>query len=294
MGCGSWSRDSYASYSSVTKGATLDSLGKLTGSGVSSNQDIYKQRQIHADLFPKNIMRECCDTEEHPNTIPVILALDVTGSMGSAAVEVAKSLNVIMTKLYNEIADVEFCIMGIGDLYCDHAPIQMSQFESDVRIAEHLDKVYFEFGGGANNYESYTAAWYMGLFHTKLDCWKRGKKGIIITLGDETLNPYLQKDKIKEFVGDNSQSDVDTKSLFELASDKFDIYHINVTHRYYSYDDIPKSFKDVIGENNYYEANLNNVADVIAEIIISATNNNNNDDTVIATGDTTATDGISW
>ena len=295
MGSGSWSRDSYASYSSATKsGVTLDSLGKLTGSGVSSNQDIYKQRQIHADLFPKNIMRECCDTEEHPNTIPVILALDVTGSMGSAAVEVAKSLNVIMTKLYSEIADVEFCIMGIGDLYCDHAPIQMSQFESDVRIAEHLDKVYFEFGGGANNYESYTAAWYMGLRHTKLDCWKRGKKGIIVTLGDETLNPYLQKDKIKEFVGDDLQSDVNTKNLFELASDKFDIYHINVTHNhYYLCDDIPKSFKDVIGENNYYEANLNNVADVIAEIIISATNNNNDcDNTVI--NNTTATDGISW
>lgn len=293
MGSGSWNIDSYASYSSATKRATLDSLGRLTGSGVSSNQDIYKQKQIHGDLFPKNIMRECCDTEEHPNTIPVILALDVTGSMGSAAVEVAKSLNVIMTKLYDEITDVEFCIMGIGDLYCDHAPIQMSQFESDVRIAEHLDKVYFEFGGGANNYESYTAAWYMGLRHTKLDCWKRGKKGIIITLGDETLNPYLQKEKIKEFVGDNLQSDVDTKNLFKLASDKFDIYHINVTHHYYSYDDIPKSFKDVIGENNYYEANLNNVVDVIAEIIISATNNNNDgNNTVVA--NTTATDGISW
>lgn len=291
MGRGDWDESSFASYSSMTKGAVLDSLGRLTGSGVSSNQDIYKQRQIHADLFPKNIMRECCDTEEHPNTIPVILALDVTGSMGSAAVEVAKSLNVIMTKLYSEITDVEFCIMGIGDLYCDHAPIQMSQFESDVRIAEHLDKVYFEFGGGANNYESYTAAWYMGLRHTKLDCWKRGKKGIIITLGDETLNPYLQKDKIKEFVGDNLQSDVDTKNLFELASDKFDIYHINVIHGY-CFDSIQKSFEDVIGKNNYREANLNNVADVIAEIIISATNNNNGDNTVVA--NTTATDGISW
>lgn len=50
-------------------------------------------------LDPKNVIRECCDTEEHPNTIPVILALDVTGSMGQAAVEVAKKLNVIMTKL---------------------------------------------------------------------------------------------------------------------------------------------------------------------------------------------------
>ena len=200
MGSGSWTSSSFCSYSSTTKGATLDSLGKLTGSGVASNQSIYKQSQIHADLFPKDITRECCDTEEHPNTIPVILALDVTGSMGSAAVEVAKSLNLIMTKLYSEIKDVEFCIMGIGDLYCDHAPIQMSQFESDIRIAEHLDKVYFEFGGGGNAYESYTAAWYMGLYHTKLDCWKRGKKGIIIVAPSHVIVKVEKLDVSNVFI----------------------------------------------------------------------------------------------
>lgn len=42
MGRGDWDESSFASYSSMTKGAVLDSLGRLTGSGVSSNQDIYK------------------------------------------------------------------------------------------------------------------------------------------------------------------------------------------------------------------------------------------------------------
>lgn len=83
--------------------------------------------------------------------------------------------------------------MGIGDLSYDRFPIQASQFESDIRIAEQLEKVYFEFGGGGNFYESYTAAWYFGARHTKLDCWNRGKKGIIITIGDERLNPYLPR-----------------------------------------------------------------------------------------------------
>lgn len=82
-------------------------------------------------------------------------------------------------------------IMGIGDLAYDGCPIQVSQFESDIRIAEQLDKIYFEFGGGGNSFESYTAAWYFGSRHTKLDCLNRGKKGIIITMGDEQLNPYL-------------------------------------------------------------------------------------------------------
>lgn len=90
--------------------------------------------------------------------------------------ECAKKLNVIINNLLTEVKDVEFSIMTIGDLAYDSAPIQMSQFESDVRIAEHLDKVYFESGGGGNCYESYSLAWYCGLNHARLDCWKRGKK----------------------------------------------------------------------------------------------------------------------
>ena len=186
MGCGSWTRDSYVSYS-TTKGMSVSTDGMISGS--YSNQDMFKARNIDSALDPKNVIRECCDTEEHPSTIPVILALDVTGSMNDVSVEIAKKLNVIMTKLYEDIADVEFMIMGIGDLAYDNSPIQISQFESDIRIAEQLDKLWFENGGGGNDYESYTAAWYMGSRHTKIDCNKRGKKGIIITIGDERLNP---------------------------------------------------------------------------------------------------------
>ena len=197
MGGGSWTTKAYSTYCSLS-GKTYDTITNTvltasTSDGLASSscQSFYKSTELDKALNPYNVMRECLDTEEHPNTIPVILALDITGSMGQAAVEVSKHLNRIMTALYDKITDVEFMVMGIGDVECDLAPIQISQFESDIRIAEQLDKIYFEFGGGGNSYESYTAAWYMGSRHTKLDCWKRNKKGIIITMGDERLNPVL-------------------------------------------------------------------------------------------------------
>ena len=87
MGCGSWTRKSYVDYAAV-KGMSVSSKGEISGS--YSNQEMFKARTLDSALDPKNAIRECCDTEEHPNTIPVILALDVTGSMGQAAVEVAK------------------------------------------------------------------------------------------------------------------------------------------------------------------------------------------------------------
>ena len=290
MGGGSWTRDAFTSYASTSYSAsglgsvTLDSLGAITND--VSNQDIFKSKTVDKALNPFEVMRECRDSEEHPNTIPVILSLDITGSMGQAAVEVAKKLNVIMTKLYDQIKDVEFMIMGIGDLYCDRGPIQISQFESDIRIAEQLDKIWFEFGGGGNFWESYSAAWYMGSRHCDLDCWKRGKKGIIITMGDERLNPYLPEEALMLQTGDDLEADVKTEDLYKETSEKFDIYHIQVNHgNFWDKSNIDKSW-EILGDN-YKEANMDNIADVIVDIIVKA----NSEDSMVA-GNTS--DGISW
>lgn len=249
MGSGAFTTSSFVNYS-ISKKRAVDSSGVVVTDNL---QDFYTQRSIHKDLNPYKVVRECCDSEEHPNTIPVIIGLDVTGSMGGACIKTAQNLNTIITSLYDEFEDVEFMIMGIGDLSYDHAPIQVSQFESDIRIAEHLDNVYMEHGGGGNGFESYTAAWYFGLYHTALDCWKRGKKGIIITMGDEPLNPYLPKEKLNKVLGDHVEADVETKDLYQLAKEKFDIYHIAINDKddcYRRYKDrVDKSFSKVLGED---------------------------------------------
>ncbi len=228
MGYGTWTRSSFVDYS-ASRGRAVTASGHLD-SGLT-DQQIFTQRVLHPRLNPKNVIRECCDSEEHPLTVPVILALDVTGSMGAASAEVAKKMNDVMTRLYDSVKDVEFLIMGIGDLSYDRAPIQISQFESDIRIAEQLDLVYMEHGGGGNAFESYTAAWYMGLHHTRLDCWKRGRKGLIITMGDEPMNPYLPAKPLAEATGDRVWGDVETAKLYRQAAEKYEIYHLHVFHR---------------------------------------------------------------
>lgn len=272
MGGGTWTKASFVNYAN-SRGMEMDSLTGTITTAVS-NQEYFKSRTVPEILNPKHVMRECCDSSEHPNTKPVILALDVTGSMGQAAVEVAKKLNVIMTELYERVTDVQFMIMGIGDLAYDYAPIQISQFESDIRIAEQLDKVFFEFGGGGNSYESYTAAWYMGARHTKLDCWSRGKKGIIITMGDEMLNPYLPKAGLNRVTGDTVQADVETAELYNEVSEKYDVYHLNVKHgQYLSQDGIESSFVKVIGKDHFKSVDMDNIVNSIVEIIVGNTEN---------------------
>jgi len=272
MGSGTFSARSLAAYCCTT-GAMYDHA-----TGRVSNQT-FKSVQIDPSLDPKRFtIRECVNSDEHPKTVPVILALDVTGSMGPACRETAAALGIIITNLYKKFKDIEFCVMGIGDLAYDDAPIQMSQFESDVRIAEALDKIYIEGGGGGNAFESYTAAWYMGLKRTKLDAIEKDeRKGVIITMGDEPLNPYLPVRQLNESIGASEQSDIDTKWLYQQVIEKFDVYHISVDdpNDCYQYrkKDIDDSFGQLLGEN-YKISTINGLAETIEECITDSVEKN--------------------
>lgn len=268
MGSGTWNRASFDDYSRRA-GRRVSASGDILGN--FSAQDMFKSRHLADVLDPYGVVRECCDSEEHPETVPVILALDVTGSMGSAAVEVAKRLNTVMTKLYDQTKDVEFMIMGIGDLAYDRAPIQASQFESDIRIAEQLDQLYFEGGGGGNGFESYTAAWYFALNNTRLDCHSRGKKGLIITMGDEPLNPYLPKAPLEASLGVSNEKDIETRELYKEVTEKFEVYHLAVidprSNGARFVEKIMKSFGEYLDNEHLRKVNLNNITPTIINIV---------------------------
>lgn len=290
MGSGAWTSASAVNYVTTAYSAynatSLDDLAKLNVS------QVYQAVRIDPLLDPKGVIRECRDSEEHPETIPIILALDVTGSMGEAAKMCAAKLNDIMENLYGKVKDVEFLMMGIGDLAYDDSPIQATQFESDVRILDQTTKIFFEGGGGGNSFESYTAAWYFGLHHTDLDCWKRGKKGIIITMGDEPLNPYLPGKALANTLGKPTH-DVATKDLYKAATEKFDVYHIAITdgHGSYSYyaDGIKKSWGKMLGQRCLY-ANCDELDKVIGQIVDDSTG----ECAFVATDGSNVNEGVRW
>lgn len=271
MGSGSWSRSAFCDYSYSVGKTYSTATGRVSGQSFS-------RIRIHENLeVDAKTIRECCNTDEHPNTVPVILALDVTGSMGEACRETAEALGQLMESLYERYKDIEVCVMGIGDVECDSSPIQMSQFESDIRIAKEIDKIYMEHGGGGNAYESYTAAWYMGLYHTKLDAYdKQGRKGIIITMGDEELNPILTKSGLNSCLNETLQDSVSTDELYVAASKKFDIYHINVEHGRHSLTGkLEKSWVNTLGQDNFTSCSVNGIKDAIVEFIDKSIENKN-------------------
>ena len=291
MGGGAWTTKAYKNYVSTSRG--IDSLDGIT---TSSMNQFYTSRHLDPALDPKGVkFRECCDSDEHPNTIPIILGLDVTGSMGSACAAVARQLDKIITGLYSDVKDVEFMVMGIGDFAYDDAPLQVSQFESDVRICDQLGKIWFEGGGGGNSFESYTSAWYFGLNHTKLDCWSRGKKGIIITMGDEPLNPYLPGRAFKRIFGYDSQ-DIDTVELYKQVTEKFDVYHIIITDREGSAWRYLERDKETWGKlldgQHLFAKKSDELPEVIKDIVVAHVDSG--DEVSSASTVVTTEEGIAW
>lgn len=270
MGSGSFSAKAYADYATTT-GKTIDH---------STGYVLFGQKFASKALDSfgaRDVVRECINTTEHPNTVPVILALDVTGSMGSASNRTASALGKIALNLIdkNPGKDLEFLAMGIGDIEYDRHPIQVSQFESDKRILESMDNIYQEHGGGPNDYESYSAAWYFGLYQTKLDAFdKQNRKGIIITMGDEPLNPILETSEMQKFVGVMPRNAfVNTNELYAEAKKKFDIYHIIIDDASTYYGKADSGDKVAIEDSwsilgkNLFVSTIKHLPEVIEECI---------------------------
>lgn len=220
MGGGRWTDSDWKTYSSShTKGKHVD--------------EIYDSRGIDKDLNPKGVkIRESRDSKDNPLSNAIIVALDVTGSMDPVLDDMAKNgLNTLFKEIYDRkpVTDPHVMLMGIGDVEVDRAPIQVTQFEADIRIAKQLKKVFFERGGGGNSYESYILPWYFAANHTSIDCFeKRGKRGYLFTVGDEGPTPKISRSYVQEFLGDKVTKDLTAENLLDDASKMYDVYHIMV------------------------------------------------------------------
>ena len=194
-----------------------------------SETEIFRKTECDPRFDPKFIQaREARDSEDHPESLPIIIGLDVTGSMGYLATQVAQeSLNETMMKLYstNAVKDPALMFAAYGD-YHDSAPLQVTQFESDIRIAEQLLDLWLENCGSGEVVLS--GLWHFAANHTLLDNYeKRGKKGFLITIGDAATCRDLgaaRKGFYERVFGE--YVDKPEADILEEAQKKFEVFHL--------------------------------------------------------------------
>lgn len=217
----------YGSYSAADW-SKLKSSRSL--SSAKHESEIFKNTTCNPKFDPRFIgTRECFDSADHPNTTPIVVGLDVTGSMGYLAVSIAKeSLNDLIMKLYSTgaVEDPALMCAAYGD-YLDNYPLQVTQFEADIRIAEQLLELYFENRGNGDVVP--TCLWDFLSRHTNIDSInKRNKKGFLFTIGDEAkIRPTEVSSTIKRVVGDDVPG-ATVESLLKEVQEKFHVFHIMV------------------------------------------------------------------
>lgn len=218
-----------------------------------STTEIFTRKTISPEMDIRGKVREARDSEEHPESFPIIIALDTTGSMGDIPRDlVTNSLPTIVKAIIDAgIPHPQLCFLGVGDAYYDDCPIQCGQFESSDELMEKwLKLVYLEGGGGGNGGESYNLAWYFAARHTSIDSFiKRKQKGVLITIGDEPCHKAIPASQVRLLFGDSLEGDITSTQLLERVREQWEPYHIQMGNGQWDLS-VVRDWKNLIGEDH--------------------------------------------
>lgn len=197
---------------------------ELTASRTTKKrEEVFQQRKVHPLMNPHGVRyRESRDSAEHPNSLPIVFALDVTGSMGKIPDLLARQElpNFMQGLLATGVTDPQIMFLAFGDAMCDSGPLQVGQFES---TAEDIDRwltwSWLEGRGGGNNGESYDLAMYFTARHTLTDSMeRRGKRGYFFMTGDEPPFPKTSRSVVKSLIGDDIEKDLPLTQVIDELS----------------------------------------------------------------------------
>lgn len=260
MGGMRWDADDWKRASSAT-------AGKRT-------EEIFTSSGMHPTLNPYGIVRESRDSLANPNSNAIIIGLDVTGSMGIIADSMAREgLGTLVEEILKRkpVSDPHILACGIGDSYCDDAPLQVTQFEADIRIADQLKMIWLEKGGGGNCHEGYHLPWYFAAQHTQIDCFeKRNKKGYLFTVGDEEPPEELLATHAAAIFGDSLQRDLSVRELLTLVSRTYHVFHVVVEEGNHARAHLPRVLKKwnaLLGQHVLRLKDYRRLAEVVVSAI---------------------------
>ncbi|ARC90674.1 TonB-dependent receptor [Rhodovulum sp. MB263] len=225
MGNGRWSATGWSAYArTVTAG--------------KSKAEIFTSRGMKPDYDPSRFrLRESRDSADNPQSTPIILASDVTGSMGMIAEKIMRDgLNTLATEIYarRPVPDPHIMIAAVGDAECDRAPLQVTQFEADIRVARQARELWLEGGGGGNRGESYSIAQLFAALKVSADAIeRRGKKGYLFTIGDEPNLDGMTRAQIERYLGVTLERDLSAAEILQMARKNWEVFHVVLVNEGY-------------------------------------------------------------
>lgn len=154
---------------------------------------------------------------------PLIIAVDVTGSMASWPFEIFDRLPLLYNTLAQYREDLAICFAAIGDASCDRWPLQVTTFARGFDLEQLLGSLYGE-GGGGDAPESY------GLFahwvNTHVEIPHAEETPFLIVFGDITMHPKVPKEQVRRILGENQAGEVDALGAWRSVSKKWNTWFL--------------------------------------------------------------------
>jgi len=266
MGNARWDQETYRSYSKST-----DYVNK-------PREQVFSH-SVNTKLDPRNVkvgkgdrvglqLRESIISEENPNPTPIILGLDVTGSMGAVAEQIAKiELPKLMTAIHETgvVTDPHVMFHAIDDVFAQgHGALQVSYFEPDLKIVEQLRQMWIVGNGGGNGSESYDLSWYFAGNYTYLESYeKQDRPGFLFTFGDEPA-PFatVTKRDLETIFGPGQYENTTPAASLKQAQKMYRVFHVLVEHGRYS-SSARKSWVEMLGNNVIFLKDTSALTDVV-------------------------------
>lgn len=232
---------------------------------------------VHETLNPRRIkdkvfgLLESRDNAEHPESTPIILTFDVTGSNKSNAAVVQKDLPTLIGKLTDVMTNPQIAIWANDDVQasCGANAIQVSEFESDNRIDDAIRHIWLTGDGGGNGGESYDLLLFAASRLVVTDALeKRNKKGHLLLYADEHFRESVRVSEVKLIFGVNIEADIPIASMIQECREK---WNISILWPYSGYVTARKQYEALFGHDNVYTVEGPSMLGNTVASIVSAT-----------------------
>jgi len=205
-------------------------------------------RTYQAKRGPNEKLIDPKKTVRSESANPVIIGVDVTGSMASWPAEIFDRLPLLFNTLSQYREGLEICFAAIGDARCDDWPLQVTDFASGFDLEQQLGALYGE-GGGGDAPESY------GLFahwvSTHVDVPNAEEKPFLIVFGDITMHEKVSRGEIQEYLGDPVQEDIGALATWREIGESWNTWFLRRPTGKQG-DKVDQQWAEAIGEQKIF------------------------------------------
>ncbi|MCC7538609.1 MAG: hypothetical protein IT379_20460 [Deltaproteobacteria bacterium] len=211
-----WANPGAYQYDAKQKDARAKEAERARQSGPRTyvNRDAPDYRYVD----PKRSVRS--DSEN-----PLIVAVDVTGSMARWPFEIFDRLPLLFNTLAQYRQDLEVAFVAIGDARVFDHPLQASDFCRGFDLESRLNAIFPEGQrkGSVDHPESYGLLPYW--LKTRVEV-PRAKRPFLIVFGDITMHPTHTPGEIAKVFGDQVAGDVAVEPLWREVAETWDTWFL--------------------------------------------------------------------